>query len=135
MASTRALLRLLRPISRYRALSCTTESLLFKKRLSSSTPPTTLSRPQLKRSSVNSSRKRFYSDTLNQDPEPPDYLSETELHIFHKLLKELGPSKLEVNSTSHPSSHILFTIPPSSSQSCIQAKQASKQASRFVFGR
>ncbi len=107
---TRALSRLLRPASRYRpSLTCTTtKSLLLSKKQFSSTQPTTtvFPRPQLKCLSVSctTTTKRFYSDTPSQqDPEPPDYLSETELHIFHKLLRELGPSKLEVNNLLHPS--------------------------------
>ena len=36
----------------------------------------------------------------SEDPQPPDYLSEGELKVFHKIKSELQPSSLEVQDIS-----------------------------------
>ncbi|PSN74816.1 bola-like protein [Corynespora cassiicola Philippines] len=43
---------------------------------------------------------RSYSQETSQPPEPPDYLSEGELHVFNKIKAELEPVKLEVQDIS-----------------------------------
>lgn len=57
--------------------------------------------------------RRFYSESSSSSssssgPEPPDYLDERELHIFNLIKSELKPSKLEVNSSPHPPSFLVF---------------------------
>ena len=42
------------------------------------------------------SSKRPYSSSSTSSPEPPDYLSEGELHVFNKIKAELHPVRLEV---------------------------------------
>ncbi|KAH7117875.1 bola protein [Dendryphion nanum] len=45
--------------------------------------------------------RRSYSQSQHPPPpEPPDYLSEGELHIFNKIKAELAPVRLEVQDVS-----------------------------------
>ncbi|KAF2270265.1 bola-like protein [Lojkania enalia] len=44
--------------------------------------------------------KRWYSQRNTTPPEPPDYLNEAELNVFHKIRTELDPVKLEVQDIS-----------------------------------
>ncbi|KAF2187240.1 bola-like protein [Zopfia rhizophila CBS 207.26] len=46
-----------------------------------------------------STSRRWYSQD-SKPPEPPDYLSEGELHVFNKIKAELDPVRLEVQDIS-----------------------------------
>lgn len=102
MAPSRALLRcisstpskpatatlLLRPLSRSHCTSVVG--------LQHSTRLTTPTSRRVRSTHLAITSTRSYSQPASSAPEPPDYLNEAELHIFHKIKQELDPVKLEV---------------------------------------
>ncbi|OAK97096.1 bola-like protein [Phaeosphaeriaceae sp. SRC1lsM3a] len=106
MAPSRALLRcisstpskpatatlLLRPLSRSHCTSVVG--------LQHSTRLTTPTSRRVRSTHLAITSTRSYSQPASSAPEPPDYLNEAELHIFHKIKQELDPVKLEVQDIS-----------------------------------
>jgi stress-induced morphogen len=65
-----------------------------------STPTTSLRLAQPSRTPLRRVSTRFYSSSPSNEVQAPNYLNESERHIFEKLKSSLQPSKLEVQDIS-----------------------------------